>query len=102
MHRPKAYVNRMFVLKNKGGRGTINLEICFKTTKLWLNTYILLSDNRMLKLVLQHEKEKKLHSVTKESRKLKFQLDVAQEEIEPTTEPTKAPEETKKNAKQGY
>ena len=56
----------------------------------------------MLKLVLQHEKKKELHSVTKESRKLKFQLDIAQEENEPTTEPTKAPEETKKNAKQGY
>ena len=44
----------------------------------------------MLKLVLQHEKKKKLHSVTKESRKFKLKLNMAQEENEQTTEATKA------------
>ena len=80
MHHPKADVNRMHVPRKEGGRGVINLEMCFKTTTIRLNTYLLSSDDRILKLVLQHEKKKKLHSVTKESRKFKFPLNMVQEE----------------------
>ena len=60
------------------------------------------SDDRMLKLVLQHEKKKKLHSLTKGSRKFKFQLNIAQEENEQAIEATKASKEIKKKDKQGY
>ena len=76
--------------------------MCFKTAKIGLNTYLLSSDDRMLKLVLQHEKKKKLHSVTKETRKFKFRLNMAQEENEQTTEATKAAKENKTKVKQGY
>ena len=62
----------------------------------------LLTLNRMFKVVLQREKKKKLHSVTKESRKFKFQLNMAQEENEQTAEATKAAKEIKKKAKQAY
>ena len=58
------------------------------------------SDDGMLKLLLQHEK-KKLHSVTKESRKFKFQLDMAQEENEQTSKAKKFAKEIKKKAKYG-
>ena len=102
MHHPKADVNRMYVPRKEGGRGMINLEMCFKTITIRLNTYLLLSDDRMLKLVLQHEKKKKLHSVTKESRKFKLKLNMAQKENEQTTEATKAAKEIKKKVKQGY
>ena len=74
--------------------------MCFKTTAIAVNTYLLPSDDRMLKLVLQHEK--KLYSVTKESQEFKFQLNMVQEENEQTTEATKAAKEIKKKAKQGY
>ena len=100
MHHPKADVNRTYVARKKGGRTIINLEMCFKTTAIGLNTYLLPSDDRMLKLVLKHEK--KLHSVMKESQKFKFQLNTVQEENEQTTEATKAAKEIKKKAKQGY
>ena len=80
MHHPKADVNCMYVPRKEGERRMINLEMCFKTKVIGLNTYLLLSDDRMLKLVLQHEKKKKLYSVTKESRKFKFQLNMTQEE----------------------
>ena len=72
MHHPKADVNRMYVSRKEGGRGLINLEMCFKTTTIALNTHLLSSDDRMLKLILQHEKKRKLHSVTKESQKFEF------------------------------
>ena len=52
----------------------------------------------MLELLLQHEK-KKLHSVTKERRKFKFQLDMAQEENEQTSKAKKFAKEIKKKAK---
>ena len=90
MHLPKEDVNRMYVPRKERGSGMINLEMCFKTITIGLNTYLLSSDHRMLKLVLHHEKKKKLHSVTKESQKFKFQLSMAQEENEQTTEDTKA------------
>ena len=102
MHHPKADVNRMYVPKREGSRGMINLEMGLKITTIELNTYLLLSDDRMLKLVLQHEKKKKLHSVTKESQKFKFQLNLTQEVNKQTTEATKAAKEIKKKAKQGY
>ena len=96
MHHPKADVNGMYVPTKEGGRGLINPEMCVKTPTIGLNTYLLSSDDRMLKLVLQHEKKKKLHSVTKESRKFKFQLNMAQEENEQTTEANKAEKKLKR------
>ena len=90
LHHPKADANRMYVPRKEKGRGMINLEICSKTTAIGLNTYLLQSDDRMLKLVLQHEKKKNLHSVMKERLKFKFQLNMAQEENEQITEATKA------------
>ena len=36
MHHPKGDPNRMYVLRKEGGRGTINLEMCFKTTTMQL------------------------------------------------------------------
>ena len=101
MHHPKADVNRMYVLRKEGGRGMINLEISFKILTLGLKTYLLSSDDRTLKLVLQEEK-KKLCSVTKENGKVKFQLNMTQEENEHTAEATKAADVIKKKAKQGY
>ena len=53
----------------------------------------------MLQSILQHEKKKKLHSVVKESRKFKFHLNMAQEEIDINTKPTKAAKDIKKKAK---
>ena len=53
----------------------------------------------MLEAVLQYEKKKKLHSVAKESRKFKFQLNMAQEEIDINTKPTKAAKDIKKKTK---
>ena len=36
IHHPKGDPNRMYVLRKEGGRGTINLEMCFKTTTMQL------------------------------------------------------------------
>ena len=52
----------------------------------------------MLHAVLQYEKKKKLHSVVKESWKFKFQLNMAQEEIDTKMKPTKAAKDIKTKA----
>ena len=43
MNHPKADINRMYVPRKEGGRRMINLEMCFKTTTIGLDTYLLSS-----------------------------------------------------------
>ena len=99
MHHTKTDVSSMFIPRKEGGRGMTNLEMVYNTTVIGLNSYLQLSGDRMLQAVLQHEKKNKLHSVVKESRKFKFQLNMAQEEIDVNTKPTKATKGIKKKAK---
>ena len=99
MHHPKADVSRMYIPRKEGGRGMINLEMTYKTATIGLNSYLESSEDRMLHAVLQHEKKKKPHSVVKESRKFKFQLNMAQGEIDTNMKPTKAAKDIKKKAK---
>ena len=89
----------MYVPRKEGWIGMINLEMCFKTTTIGLNAYLLSSGDRMLKVILQHEKKKKLHSVTKESWKFKLQLNMAEEENQQTRKATKAAKEIEKKAR---
>ena len=99
MHHPKANVNRMYIPRKEGGRGMINLEMTYKTTTIDLNSCLESSEDRMLPAVLQHEKKKKLHSVVKERREFKLQLNMAQEEIDANMKPTKAAKDIQKKAK---
>ena len=100
MHHPKADVSRMYMPRNEGRRGMMNLEMTYKTMIVGLNSYLESSEDRMLHAVLQHEnKKKKLHSVVKESKKFKFQLNMAQEEFDTNMKPTKAAKDIKKKAK---
>ena len=99
MHHPKADVSRMYIPRKEGGQGIINLKMTYKTTTIGLHSYLESPEDRMLHVVLQHEKKKKLHSVVKESRKSKFQLNMAQEEIDTNMKPTKAATDIKKKAK---
>ena len=83
----------MCICRKKGGQGVTNLEMVYETETVSLNSYLQSSGDRMLHAVLQHEKKKKLHSVVKESRKFKTHLNMAPEEIEINTKPTKAAKE---------
>ena len=99
MHHPKTDVSRMYMPEKEAGQGMINLEMTHKATTIGLNSYLESSEDRMLHAVLQHKKKKKLHSVVKESKKFKFQLNMAQEEIDTNMTPTKAAKDIKKKAK---
>ena len=97
-HHPKADVSRIDIPSEEGGRGMNNLEMAYKTMTIGLNSYLQSSGDRMFHAILQHEKKKKLHSVVKESRKFKFQLNMAKEEIYINIKTTKAAKDVKKKA----
>ena len=74
MHHPKADVDRLYVPRNEGGRGLTQLETVYKTSTIGLNAYLENTNDRLLKLVYQHETKKKLYSVNKETRKFRTEL----------------------------
>ena len=76
MHHPKADVDRLYIPRQKGERGLIqlelsyktsNIELSYKTSTIELDKYLKKTNDWMLKLVSQHENSKKSHSITKES-----------------------------------
>ena len=70
MHRPKADINRLYLLRSEGGRGLIQIELTYKIATVGLETYLKESKEIMMKLVLEHEYEKKLYSVANEAAKV--------------------------------
>ena len=40
MHHPKADMDRMYLPRNEGGRGLIQLETAYKTATIGLDTYL--------------------------------------------------------------
>ena len=74
MHHPKADVDRLYLPRSEGGRGLIQIELTYKITTAGLETYLRENKDSMMKLVLEHEKKKKLYSVTKEATKFLQQL----------------------------
>ena len=65
MHNPKADVDQLYLPRCEGGRGLMQIELTFKILTVGLETYLKESKDEMMKLVLEHEKKKKLYSVTK-------------------------------------
>ena len=75
MHHPKADVDRLYLPRSNGGRGMIQLEMAYKTTTIAMSTYLSTNSDWMLKLVYQHHKSNKLHSIVKEARIYEKDLD---------------------------
>ena len=98
MHHPKADVDRLYLPRNEGGRGLIQIELTYKITA-GLETYLRESKDRMMKLVLEHEKRKKLCSVTKEAAKFRQELGIDQTEHKETDSVTKKAKKVKELVK---
>lgn len=90
----------MHVSKRQGKREMISLEMRFEAATRGLKYLFESSDDRVLYIVFQHKKEKKLHSVAKEGRRFKFQLHMALEENKQNMAATKAAEDIKQKTKQ--
>ena len=69
MHHPKADVDRLYLPRKDGGRGMIQLELSLATSTIGVCEYLENTKDWMLKLVLKHERSKKLYSIPKEASK---------------------------------
>ena len=98
IHHPKAYVDR-FYFHRKEGCSLIQLEMSYKTTTIGLDTYIQNNYDWMIQLVNQHERNKKLHLVTREAQRYRRELNTDSYNVEATI-PTKLAKSSKGKAKQ--
>ena len=71
MHHPKAVdVDRMYLPRNEGGRGLIQLETACKTTTIGLNTYLNTKYYPLLVIAKEHEKTNRQRESTPQLARL--------------------------------
>ena len=100
MHHPKADTDRIYLPRKEGSRGLMQLEMSYKTTTTGLDTYLQNNYDWMIQLVNQHERSKKLHSVTKEAKRYRRELNLEDSDNVDATIPTKAVKSSKGKTKQ--
>ena len=76
MHNPKADVDRLYLPRNAGGSGLIQLEATYKTTTIGLDTYLKNTDDALMKLVQEHDGRKKLYSIQTQAEQFNQKLDL--------------------------
>ena len=76
MHHPKADIHRLYLPRSNEERGLTQLELSHKTSTICLFRYLNLLDDWMQQLALRHEKEKGSHSVVKEAREFRREIDL--------------------------
>ena len=69
-------MERIYLTRESGEWGLTQLKLVLKTTTVGLNSYLEQSKDPLLKLVYQHESNKKLYSVAKDARKFKGELEI--------------------------
>ena len=63
MHHPKADMDRMYLLRNEGGRGLIQLQTAYKTASIGLDTYLDTKNDPLLMIAKEPEKKNKEKSI---------------------------------------
>ena len=63
MHHPKADMDRMYLLRNEGGRGLIQLQTAYKTATIGLDTYLDTKNDPLLMIAKEPEKKNKEKSI---------------------------------------
>ena len=74
MYHPKSDVERLYVPRREGGRGLMQIENAYKAATIGLEVYLREKNDRFLKLVYQHEADKKLYSVVKEAERIRKEM----------------------------
>ena len=83
MHHPRADVDQMYLLRNKGGRGLVQLEIAYKTATIGLDAYLNAAKNDpLLVIAKEHEKAKKKYTVASQATVFRKELNLP-EVLEP-------------------
>ena len=71
MHHPKSDVDRVYLLRNEGGGGLIQLELSYKSTTIGLDKY-----DTLLHFVKDHDDRMSLYSISRWSMKFSRELAV--------------------------
>ena len=71
MHHPKSDVDRLYLLRNEGGGGLIQLELSYKSTTIGLDKY-----DALLHFVKDHDDRMSLYSISRRSMKFSRELAV--------------------------
>ena len=71
MHHPKSDVDRVYLLRNEGGGGLIQLELSYKSTTIGLDKY-----DTLLHFVKDHDDRMSLYSISRRSMKFSRELAV--------------------------
>ena len=71
MHHPKSDVDRVYLLRNEGGGGLIQLELSYKSTTIGLDKY-----DTLLHFVKDHDDRMSLYSISRQSMKFSRELAV--------------------------
>ena len=63
MHHANADVDKLYLPRNAGGRGLIQLKASYKTTTIGLDTYLKNTNDALIELVQERDSRKKLYSI---------------------------------------
>ena len=63
MHHPKADLDRLYLPRSEGAMGLIQRELTFKIVTAALETYLGESKDEMMKLVSEHERQKRSYTL---------------------------------------
>ena len=85
MHHPKADMDRMFLLRNEGGGGLIQLETAYKTATIGFDTYLNTKNDPLLLIAKEPEKKKQRKKYPYLAR-LQFLIFNLLERLEPENE----------------
>ena len=86
MHHPKADMDRMYLLRNEGGRGLIQLQTAYKTATIGLDTYLDTKNDPLLVIAKEPEKKKKQRKKYPYLARLRFSIFNLLETLEPENE----------------
>lgn len=91
-HHPKADIDRLYIPRNSGGRGLIELEDAYKRAIVSLNEYIKEGKDSFIRLLANYDVKKAKYSIMKYGEELK-------KNYLPTTPDTQNIDQLKKNLK---
>ena len=76
MHHLKSDVDRLYLLRNEGGGGLIQLELSYKSTTIGLDKYFQKTQDTLLHFVKDHDDRMSLYSISRRSMKFSRELAV--------------------------
>ena len=86
MNHPKADMDRMYLLRNEGGGGLIQLETAYKTVTIGFDTYLDTKNDPLLLIAKEPEKKKKQRKKYPYLARLQFSIFNLLETLEPENE----------------